>query len=824
MSTLLETCSVVQDKRQFSIRFNDTMIDRIKTLYSIDYETFVDIVWEQYDEKRNQLLDREKWYNNPQTYYDRFKQWAEQIVMPKSKLAKRGYSIERFKYARNKKGGRIYVTKFGFQSLHRKIRNYIFHDLPEYVDIDLKNCHFALLNYFCRTSTRINEDDYPTVRQYCENREQCLKDWNCDKHDVLRMLNKDDFGNREKNIELRIFHREITKIKDILIDEYKDICGVTQNKRNPKSSRLDFLLCYAENKVLQYVMNEFQNACCPFFDGYIANSKPNINDVNQLTEQWGLEWVFKPFDNELGDLKQNINTDTYENIGSDKLKQATDFFDWCDEKCTHSHIAREYMKLNNNDIGYKYCKNGKHSFWIEWNDDNTINIDHGIPVRLIANLCTYWTNLIETHHDQCLLVLDKDSKELLRINQIYKTTNKCFGSYNYMKNVAGLLKPTLRDDEIYKEIDRIPHLLAFNNGMLVDFKQNKIRKISRDDYICKHLHYSLPDVNEKIQDELKQIIWSLFEDDDTYNYLLDSIGFSLFTNRFEKFNIWTGVGSNGKSLLLHLVQKAFQDYFKACSTGFLNTFKSGSNFDCDLANSVGKKILSVSEPTGSGHFNMAKVKSLTGRDLQTTRDIGQGEISFTPEFTLFCLCNEIPNTDRMDNATKRRLCIVDFKFKFTPNPVEGTNDRAIDESLKDKFDDDIYAHQFMRLLIDRMLTKYNDELYIPDIVKQTTKEYFDSNNIIGDFISNYLVHVPCKNETYGWNILNASTAYSAFLNFSDEGEITRQRFHKGMEDNGYKKTMKKMKENNQVKSVRGYLGLELPQTECLIHDSDDEAT
>jgi len=386
--------------------------------------------------------------------------------------------------------------------------------------------------------------------------------------------------------------------------------------------------------------------------------------------------------------------------------------------------------------------------------------------------------------------------------------NKCFGNPTYMKKVIQVLKPLLQDDKMVKKIDRTPHLLAFDDGMLVDFKQGKIRKIKKDDYISNHLDYSLPEVNEKIQEELKKIIWSLFEDDETYEYLLDSIGFSLFTNRFEKFNIWTGVGSNGKSLMLNLVQKAFGEaYFQTCSTGFLNTFKSGSNFDCDLANAVGKKILAVSEPTGSDHFNMNKVKALTGRDLQTTRNINQGNISFTPEFTLFCLCNDIPNVDRMDNATKRRICIVDFIFKFTKNPIEGTNDRPIDESLKDKLDQDIYVHQFMRLLIDRMIDKYNDDLKVPNIVEKTTHEYFDTNNIVGDFLNDYLEKMPNKDENGNWNILSFTETYDLFSKFYGDIHTTKQQFNKNMEDNGYKKCKKQVKNSKNWRTIRGYVGL-----------------
>ena len=565
-------------------------------------------------------------------------------------------------------------------------------------------------------------------------------------------------------------------------------------------------------------MNERGNACCPFFDGYISNSKPNINDVNELTSKWGLTWSIKPFENELGDLKEHINPIIYNGIGSDKLANALKFFEFLEE-ASHVDIAERYIQMET-DIRYKYCENGKNSLWLEWNSSNIVVVRNNSPPRLLYKLSKFWTKALKVHYIECVARLDPNSKEIRNIHDTYKNTNKSFGNPSYMNKVIQVLKSLLQDDKLISKLDRTPHLLAFQDGKVVDFKQGKVRKIEKEDMISNHLDYSLPEKNMELQAELTKIIWGLFENDDVYNYLLDSIGFSMITNRFEKFNVWKGIGSNGKSLLLKLVEKAFGAYFQTCSTGFLNTFKTGSTFDCDLADAVGKKILAVSEPTGSSNFNMAKIKALTGRDLQTTRNIGQGNISFKPEFTLFCLCNEIPPVERMDNATKRRMCITDFKFKFTKNPIEGTNDRLIDETLKDKLDEDKYVQQFMRLLVDRMLVKYNDDLIVPDAVKEATIEYFDDNNLVGDFINDYLQKKKTKSDDGSWNIISYAESYSLFEKHFPNSRISKQTFNKNMEDNGYRKVKKCV--NN--KTIRGYLGLcfkdELDDLEFISEDED----
>ena len=106
--------------------------------------------------------------------------------------------------------------------------------------------------------------------------------------------------------------------------------------------------------------------------------------------------------------------------------------------------------------------------------------------------------------------------------------------------------------------------------------------------------------------------------------MIDSIAYALFTNKFQKFNIWTGKGCNGKSILMGLVQKAFGQYSYTCSQSFLEMKKSGT-FDENLANLKGRKVAFVSEPENHT-FNMEKIKSITGHDDQTTRDVGKSNI------------------------------------------------------------------------------------------------------------------------------------------------------------------------------------------------------
>ena len=87
-------------------------------------------------------------------------------------------------------------------------------------------------------------------------------------------------------------------------------------------------------------------------------------------------------------------------------------------------------------------------------------------------------------------------------------------------------------------------LIGFND-MVFDFSIGKYRNIQKSDYIMTTTGYNAPiEKNDKIRDDLNNIVKSIFEKEDNIKFFYESIGFSLFKNRFEKLHMWSGVGGN----------------------------------------------------------------------------------------------------------------------------------------------------------------------------------------------------------------------------------------------------------------------------------------
>ncbi len=126
-------------------------------------------------------------------------------------------------------------------------------------------------------------------------------------------------------------------------------------------------------------------------------------------------------------------------------------------------------------------------------------------------------------------------------------------------------------------------------------------------------------------------------------------------------HIWTGVGGNGKSKLLELIEFALGDYSCKMSHTVL-TRKQGnsSNASPDIEQTKGKRLASIQETEQDDIINVGRMKELSGGDKIYARGLFKDPIQFKPQFKMILLCNELPKINADDNGTWRRIRVVKF--------------------------------------------------------------------------------------------------------------------------------------------------------------------
>jgi P4 family phage/plasmid primase-like protien len=218
------------------------------------------------------------------------------------------------------------------------------------------------------------------------------------------------------------------------------------------------------------------------------------------------------------------------------------------------------------------------------------------------------------------------------------------------------------------------------------------------------------------------------------------------SNKDQKFHIWTGVGSNGKSMLIDFFKKTIGDYYGSMSITSLTQGRSGSeNASPVLAETRGKRFISLDEAETNDEIKVGFMKQLTGGDEITARKLHCAPITFRPKFKLVLTCNELPSIPAADDGTWRRIRVVEYISKFCDNPTYDPSankyEFLIDRTIQDKLSD--WCEVFMYMLIGYYQKDYRvNGVKEPPEVLRNTASYRSDSDVYSQFVEEYLKEDP----------------------------------------------------------------------------------
>lgn len=483
---------------------------------------------------------------------------------------------------------------------------------------------------------------------------------------------------------------------------------------------------------------------------------------------------------------------------------------------------KEYIKffydldnINNNPFYYAflYYEYNKDKWiynningWYGYNEYNILINYKKVPPTLNYDITECLLEILGQKLIKCDLSELKEEKKNYILKSYYSGCKK-IKSAKTNKDIIEYLKKPYNNNELLNKIDSNKNIICFKN-QLYDIIKNEYRTIKRDDYCLLNTGYELPKEDDpEIQTELKELIKNIFDNDEKlFQFFINICSIPLISNCHEKLFILTGRGGNGKGLLSTLLLLAYGNYYYQTDNQFLTSkFRAGAG-NSSLFNTKNKRFVMVSEPDNDNNeelkFNTNFIKTITGRDVITTREVGGVNESFIPSFSTFIQCNDKPRLVGIDNAIKRRFIVFNFPLQFVDNPKE-PNERKIDYSLKDKLSNDKYYMQFMRIILNNInnivykldeneINKIKNDIlgkkkicyeekqilinktieeeiklntlknikrifdfkYLPQQIKNDTEAYFMENDTVGDFINSFLIitnddkDIKSANELY----------------------------------------------------------------------------
>lgn len=814
---------MIQKNQPSKMTFTEKVnIQNVKAVRNLTYADAIKV----FDLKDEISQDGNKYTSK--TYYNNIIKYCKTILsIADKKDIKDFMDIEvDYKYAKGQVNGRTYTNKFSIQSLSCNIKKFIC-DGCNYIDYDMKNAHPTLALFLAKGI----EFDTPILAEYVKNRNPFLMKHNIKKIDFLCVLNRDNENKKQKDI-LKKLSTELLPFKKKIVADLGYLIENKKSKSKQKvSSIFNKILCFFENKILQKVFKKYgDSVAVPYFDGFLSKKKIEISELNKISKKYGITWSIK-------NMKNKINIENSLLTENDKVDK---YFEWI-AMASENDVAERFLKNCGAELKekYKYIQLKKGSWWFEYNENNILIQTDKAPLSLNQMITDIMVKELKKYYKLAVDLYPNNSQEFTQAHYLYTQSNKKFGKNSYKKAIIQELTYLCRDDSIIDKIDTKNHILAFKDGcfdfkgrMCIDKSGKEIyhigwRDIEKDDYIQTYINYEIPEENKIIQDDISKTIKSMFKSDEDYNYLMESLGFSLFTNKFETLNIWSGTGGNGKGVLLNLLKCALGDYMKITESTFLTTkMKSSGTADPDLADCRGKKIVMTSEPNSNEDeikFNAGKIKMITGKDLITARKLYDNPVSFVPTFTTFIQTNEIPSIDKCDKAIQRRFKCLQFPFNFVIDIKNPEFEKKRDNTLKDKLSEEKYYQQFIFLLIeavnkndDILEFEPKDKLTIPESVDNFTKDYLDDNNFVGSFIDIYFKKSNQKDKK---SFITTKKLYELYCQYG-EHSLKKKDFKYNMKSMGY------IEKRNQSKKLgdigKGYYGLSfINQTDDFLSDEDD---
>jgi P4 family phage/plasmid primase-like protien len=317
------------------------------------------------------------------------------------------------------------------------------------------------------------------------------------------------------------------------------------------------------------------------------------------------------------------------------------------------------------------------------------------------------------------------------------------------------------------DLDKDPYLLGVKNGV-VDLRSGLLLQANPDLLVTKRCNVEYdPDAKcPRFCAFLDQVV----PDKAQRDFLVIVLGY--FLTGLVKEQLWFffhGVGSNGKSVLISVLENLMGDYVTKIQTEMLmQQNRSSAGAAPDLLRLQGKRLVFCNETKEGQRLDDARIKDLTGGDTITGRPLySNNHVSFLPTHKLVVVGNYHPVVSDDSHGFWRRVVVYPFSVCI---PQQNQNkDLVLHLSAE--------GAGILNHLLKALKVYFEQGLLVPESLSKATMVYRDDQDLIEQFLTDNCVRgrdkAIIKTELYGryknWCISNglyalASNRFSRKLN------------------------------------------------------------
>lgn len=319
-----------------------------------------------------------------------------------------------------------------------------------------------------------------------------------------------------------------------------------------------------------------------------------------------------------------------------------------------------------------------------------------------------------------------------------------------------------------ERLDENPRLIGCPNGV-IDLGSKEFRAGKPEDLISKttgvnYLPFDMHPVSQR--EDLESMLLKIHPDKGELPYVLQQMALGLNgTPLYQRFNILTGYGSNGKSTLVRLINLSLGEYAGEVDvTLFTRPRPPSNNPTEDLMSIRGKRFIVCNEPNAKDSIYLGTLKWLSGGDRVTGRGLREKQQSFYPQCTFYMLCNEIPqiHASQQEYGTWRRINLWLFSNRFVLGKPTQPNEHQADPELEKKMV--AWKEIFLSLLVKFYYEPNSFEK--PPKFAELERQLRTKNDIYARFFTDY---VQTKTDQYTL----CSTMFKLFTEWVRSYRISR---------------------------------------------------
>jgi len=399
------------------------------------------------------------------------------------------------------------------------------------------------------------------------------------------------------------------------------------------------------------------------------------------------------------------------------------------------------------------CVSIKRDIWYIYNNHRWEENEGGTSLRMAISkelYNIYFNKLVEMQKHLGSGTVDSTSDKFKALSDKAKQISKIADNLKrrgVKDNIMREAKEIFYDSDFIDKIDANPRLLCFNNGV-IDFTTKTFRKGKPDDYLSKSTKITYVPLDRvkhsQSINEINDFMYKLFPEEELRNYMWEHLASTLIgENNDQTFNIYNGIGSNGKSKLVELMSACLGDY-KATVPITLIASKRNSigSTSSEIVQLKGTRYAVMQESSKGDRINEGVMKEITGGDPLQGRALFKDSITFIPQFKLVACTNTLLDVNSNDEGTWRRICVCEFKSKFC---VKEDFDPArqyqfeLDKNLSTKFA--TWAPIFIAMLVEKAY-ETNGLVKLCNAVKASSSNYRNTQDYYSEFVSDKVKKTP----------------------------------------------------------------------------------